>query len=130
MEQEIIFKELSYQINGLLFAVHNELGRYYNEKQYGDSFENKLKENDIIYVREGIIPKAFEGEKFGRNRVDFLIDNNIIVEFKCKRIIEKNDYYQVQRYLKAFDKKLGIIVNFRDKFLRPKRILNSEIKNY
>jgi GxxExxY protein len=130
MKQEIVYKDLSYDITKLLFEVHNELGRYCNEKQYGDLLEGKLKENNIKYEREKNIPPSFENEKFGRNRIDFIIEDKIILEFKCKRIIDRNDYYQVLRYLKAFTKKLGMIINFREKFLQPKRVLNSKIKDY
>ncbi len=71
------------------------------------------------------MPSFFEGELKGRNKVDFYIDNKIFVEVKAKRVLGREEYYQMRRYLKAADKKLGIIVNFRDKYLHPKRILNS-----
>lgn len=128
MKQDIIFKELSYIVTGLLFEVHNELGRYCNEKQYGDLFESKLKEKGIDYKREQIIPKSFTGEQEGRNRIDFIVYNKIILEFKCKRLIDRECFYQTKRYLKAYNKKLGLIVNFREKYLKPKRVLNSEVK--
>jgi len=130
MKQEIVYKDLSYQINRLLFEVHNELRRHCNEKQYGDLLESKLKKNNFRYEREKIIPQSFNGEKFGRNRVDFIIEDKIVIEIKLKRVIARDDYYQVLRYLKAFNKKLGLIVNFREKFLQPKRVLNSAIKDY
>jgi GxxExxY protein len=128
MKQELIYKELSYEINGILFSVHNELGRYCNEKQYGDLLEKKLKEGKIHYEREKIIPKSFEGENDNRNRIDFLIEDKIIIELKCKRVSEKSDFYQVKRYLIALNKKLGLLVNFRDKYLKSKRILNPDYK--
>jgi GxxExxY protein len=128
MKQEIIYKELSYEIIGILYEVHNELGRYCNEKQYGDLIEKKLKEKNIKFEREKVIPKSFTGERAGRNRVDFLIEGKIIIEIKAKRNIEREDYYQTKRYLRAFNCKLAIIVNFRESFLKPKRILNSECK--
>lgn len=129
MKQELIYPDLSYEITGLLFEVHNELGRYCNEKQCGDLFEIKLKNNNIKYQREYKIKKLFNSELPGRNIADFLIEYKIIIEFKCKRVIERNNYYQVRRYLEAADKKLGLIVNFREKYLKPKRILNSNAKN-
>ncbi|MFH1428009.1 MAG: GxxExxY protein [Patescibacteria group bacterium] len=128
MKQKLVYPELSYEITGLLFEVHNELGRHCNEKQYGDLFEKYLKKNNIKYLREKIIPQSFNGEKNGRNRVDFEIENKIIIEFKCKRVIERKDFYQMQRYLKSAKNKLGLIVNFREKYLRPKRVLNSECR--
>jgi len=63
MKQELVHPELSYKITGLLFAVHNELGKYNNEKQYGDLIENKFKEDNIRYEREKVLPASFEGEK-------------------------------------------------------------------
>lgn len=57
------------------------------------------------------------------NIIDFLIDNKIILENKAKRIITKDDYYQLQRYLQALNIKLGMIINFREKYLKPKRIV-------
>jgi len=63
----------------------------------------------------------------GRNIPDFIIDNKIVVDLKNKDFITKEDYFQIQRYLQSCGKKLGLIVNFRQKRLYPKRILN---KNY
>lgn len=125
---KLIYADLTYKINGILFSVHNELGRFCNERQYADALENKLKEEKVKYKREEIIPESFRGELRGRNKVDFIIEDKIILEIKSKRILLKEDYYQTRRYLDAFNKKLGLLVNFRQKMLRPKRVLNSSIK--
>ena len=122
---KLIHPELSYKINGILFAVHNELGRFCNEKQYCDLIENYLKKLSIKYEREKILPISFGNEFKGRNKIDFLIDGKIILEVKSKRFLAKEDYYQVKRYLTSLDKKLAILVNFRSRYIKPKRILNS-----
>lgn len=127
---KLIYPDLSYKITGILFTAHNEIGRFCNEKQYADAIEKYLKKFAIKYEREKILPPAFEAEKTGRNKIDFLIENKIILEIKAKRMFLKEDYYQIKRYLNAFSKKLGLLVNFRDKYIRPKRILNSSIKDY
>jgi len=110
-----------------LFKTHNTLGKNCSEGQYSDFVEKLLKESGIKYEREKILPPIFDGEKAGRNKVDFLIDNKIILELKSKKVISKDDYYQVKRYLTALSKKLGIIVNFRSSYIYPKRILNSSV---
>ncbi len=121
---KIIYPDLSFKINGILFKTHNHLGKYCNEKQYADFIEKLLKESQLKYEREKVLPPSFEGEKEGRNKVDFLIEDTIVLELKSKKIISKDDYYQTKRYLVALNKKLGILVNFRSTYIYPKRILN------
>jgi GxxExxY protein len=119
---EIIHKELSYTINGLLFKVHNELGRYCREKQYGDAFEKLLITGGVEFEREKAVPIEMIDNQ-GTNKVDFIVDNKIVLEFKVKPFVLKEDYYQTQRYLQASGHKLGFIVNFRNKYLKPIRII-------
>ncbi|MDP1689330.1 MAG: GxxExxY protein [bacterium] len=123
-KEKVIYPELSYLIYGFCFKIHNELGRFLNEKQYGDALEKLLKENKINYIREFALPLSFDGEKPRRNIVDFLIEDKIILEFKVKQFLTKEDYYQLKRYLVSSSKKLGILFNFRQQALSPKRILN------
>lgn len=121
---KILYPELSYIICGLCYKVHNQLGRYRNEKQYADALENLLKEKRINYVREAILPPSFNGEHSRRNIPDFIIEDKIVIDLKAKRIITKDDYFQMKRYLISYNKELGILVNFRQSYLSSKRVLN------
>ncbi len=125
--KKILYPELSYKLVGLMYETHNHLGRYKNEKQYADYFEQLLKREKIRYEREKPLPQSFEGEKERRNIPDFIMENKIIIDFKVSRLITKEDYYQMRRYLSSYNKKLGIIVNFRSESIKPKRILNTEL---
>lgn len=124
MKEKIIFPELSYAICGLCFKAHNKLGRFRNEKQYADALEELFKKNEIKYEREKHLPPSFEGEKSSRNIVDFIIDDKVVLEIKAKRVVTRDDYIQIKRYLVSCNKKLGILVNFGQVNLVPKRILN------
>lgn len=124
INKSILHPELSYKICGLCFTIHNNLGRFKNENQYADALEILLKENNISYVREKSLPISFQGERQRRNIPDFIIEDKIIVDLKAKRITTKEDYFQVKRYLDSYKKELGIIVNFRQKYIYPKRVLN------
>lgn len=70
-----------------------------------------------------------EDQQYGQNKIrcicDFIVDGKIILEFKAKNFITKEDYYQVKRYLVTLNLQLAILVNFRQKRIIPKRILNS-----
>ncbi len=123
----VIYPELSYRINGVLFATHNELGRFCNEKQCCDRIEEWLKKLEIPYKRELRLAESFEGEAPGRNRVDFLIDDKIILEIKAKRFVSREDYFQARRYQTAAQRKLALLANFNQKFLHIKRIVNPSV---
>ena len=120
----LILKELSYKIVGLLYKVHRQLGIYCREKQYGDFFEVLLQKENIKFVREYPIKIADKKSNF----VDFYINNCLLIDLKSKPFITKEDYYQMRRYLEIAKKELGLIVNFHSKYLKPKRVLNSKIK--
>ena len=64
------------------------------------------------------------GERNRRKIPDFIIEDKIIIDLKAKTFITKEDYFQMKRYLVSYGKKLGLIINFRQRYLYPKRILS------
>jgi GxxExxY protein len=126
---KIIHKNISYRVNGLCFKVHNDLGRFCREKQYADKLEELLIKKNIPYEREVELHRISSSTLKG-NRIDFLIDGKVIVDLKAKRFITKQDYYQILRYLESSDLELGLIVNFRNSYLKPKRVLNSKYSGH
>lgn len=121
----LIYSELSYAITGLLFKVHNSLGQFSRERQYGDLFEIYLKEVGIKYDREKPLPVNGLKNKF-TNIADFVINDLVLVELKAKPIITKDDFNQIKRYLDASGYRLGIIVNFHQKYLKPSRVIKAD----
>src|SRR3989338_5370395 len=113
---ELFYPELSFEMMGLCFSVHNEQGRFSREKQYGDGLEEKLKEARIPYSRELRIGDT-------NNTIDFLIENKIALELKTKPFLLREDYEQIQRYLQASGVKLGILINFRGTHVRSHRVV-------
>ncbi len=122
----ILHAQLSYELTGICFDIQNKHGRFLREKQYADALELVLKEKQITYKREFEIPDA----PVKGNRFDFLIDDKIIIDVKAKKFITKEDYFQMQRYLSGSNLELGLIVNFRSTYLKPKRVLNPALQSY
>ena len=118
----LIEPELSYLITGHCFKIQKKIGRFAKEKQYCDDFELSIRENGLNYKREYEIKNLNPNSPAG-NKVDFWVEG-ILVDFKAKPFITKEDYFQMQRYLEAADIKLGLIVNFRNFYLKPKRVIN------
>src|ERR1051326_3391370 len=119
----IIEKELCYEITGLCFKVQKKLGRFCREVQYNDELEILIKEKGWEYEREYEI-KTLNPDSPKGNRMDFMILRRVLFDSKAKNYTTKEDYIQMQRYLGAAKIELGLITNFRDSHLKPKRILN------
>jgi len=117
--EKLIYPELSYKITGLLFEVHNEIGRYGREKQYCDLLAKKFDIAKLNYVRELTVGNT-------GNRIDFFIGGKIVIEAKAKDLVTREDYFQTQRYLQVLNARLGILVNFHQVYLHPKRVVKIE----
>ena len=123
----IIEPELSYKILGILFSVHTSLGGRYQEKYYQKAIELELKQAQLNYKKEIPVPLEYKGRKIGNYRLDFLIEEKIVLEIKTVLTIERKELLQVLAYLKATQKPLAIIANFRGTKLTYRRIINPKV---
>jgi GxxExxY protein len=110
-------QDLTQEIIGVLIETHKELGPYAREKQVGDLTAEKFKEHNLKFQREVRIGDS-------GNIVDFIIEGKVILELKTVPFLIKEHFDQVKRYLYQTNLHLGLLVNFRDKRLHPKRVLN------
>lgn len=112
-----LYEDLTFKVIGILILVHKELGPYAREKQIGDLIAVKLVEAGLKFLREVAVGDS-------GNILDFLIAGVIILELKTVPYLVKEHFDQIKRYLYQTYLQLGLLVNFRDKRLHPKRVLN------
>lgn len=129
---EIILKEESYRLMGLLFGVYNELGPgKYEEKHFQKAVELKLKKNNVFFEALVEIKLPYEDGQIGKFYCDLIVyegEKRILLELKKSRYIFLDDIRQMQKYLIVTGIKLGIIVNFGKKNgVQYKRIINKEV---
>ena len=122
---EIIYKELSYKVQGILMEARRIYGPGHKEKIYCNTIEELLQKDEINYRREFSINihSPLTGKIVGTYRPDFIIDNKIILEVKAVDIVPRNLVDQIYSYLKVSDFELGIFVNFRSPKLYIKRVI-------
>lgn len=123
---EIIQKELSYKIIGILFEIHTGLGNHLQEKIYQKAIEEAFKLNKINFKRELKVDLIYKQKKIGYYYLDFLIEKCLVLEIKTVDSLKPADFNQVLSYLKANNIQIGILANFRSNRLLYKRILNSK----
>jgi len=120
----LIYPKLSYQIVGILFSVHNELGYGLREETYQKAIASALKNKGIPF-KEKLKSKLLIGDRVIKNYfIDFLIDDKIVLEIKAQERFYKDNIAQVYDYLKSKNLKLGIIANFTKQGVKFKRIVH------
>jgi len=121
---DLLYKELSYKLSGLVFEVDNIIGYGQTERVYGDALEELFKREKLDYKREIYFPIKINNKVIRKEYFDFLIDEKIIVELKVSDFHYKRACSQIFSYLKSSGLKLGIIYRFTRNGVRTKRIPN------
>ena len=86
------------------------------------SLKLAMSENDIKFEAEKEFVVHFNNEKIGKFRVDFVIEDKVILETKSlKGCVPKLFESQVISYLKASKLNVGLLVNFGDKKCQIRR---------
>jgi GxxExxY protein len=111
--QEMLFKDESYEIVGACFEVHNQLGSGFTEPSYQEALEIELAARGIPYKAQVDLPIFYKETKLKHGfRADFLCHEAIIVELKAVSALLPEHRAQVHNYLHAGRHQLGILVNF------------------
>jgi GxxExxY protein len=129
-KDKLIYKDLSFKIIGVLFEVSNELGFGYQERYFEEAVAKGLKLKGLHFQRQISYKLTFRNEIIGIFRLDFLIEDLIVLEIKTGKRFSKKDFDQVKAYLKATGKQLAIMAIFTNDGVRFYRVLNlnDEIK--
>ncbi len=107
--------------------VHSELGNGFQEVIYQRSLAIEFQEENIRYVRELTMPLFYKNKEVGLRRVDFLVEDKVLVELKAVSEIGNTHYNQVLNYLTAYKLEVGLLINFGESSLNFKRFINSRI---
>jgi len=122
--KDLLFPELSYQIIGSAFDVSNKLGSGHSEKYYQRALAEALKVNGLRFKEQVFYPLKYNNKIIGKNFIDFLVEECIVVEIKKGNKFSKSHIDQVLQYLKSANLKLAILVNFGSEGVLFKRIIN------
>ena len=114
----------SYKITGALYEVHKELGPGLLEKVYQEALEIELRMQGIPFEREKSFNISYKGEVLEQMYIaDFVCYDKIVVELKAVEALLPIHTAQVINYLTITGYKLGLLVNFNARQIKPERIV-------
>ena len=121
-KKEEIKDDLTYQIIGCAMKVHSTLGNGFQEVIYQRALAIELHNAKLNFVRELEMPIYYEGEEIGSRRVDFLVEDKVLVELKALIKLEDVHLAQGLNYLVAYKLDKGLLLNFGAQSLEIKRL--------
>jgi GxxExxY protein len=114
--------EITDAIISAAIAVHRELGPGFLESIYEQALAVEFALRGIAFVRQKPIPLFYRDHQIGEHRLDFLVDEKIVVELKAIDAIENVHFAIVRSYLKASGLADALILNFSSMPLTVKRV--------
>ena len=117
--------ELTGKIIGCAFEVHKTLGNGFQELIYQRAMSIELFSSGINYSREHEMKIYYKNENIGTRRVDFFVENKIMVELKAVVNLDEIHLAQTINYLEAFNMNIGLLINFGSKSMQFKRVMKN-----
>jgi len=123
MEEKYKYQELTHNIIGAAMEVHRYLGNGFQEIVYQRALAIELNLRNIHFEREKEMPLKYKGYDIGTRRVDFFIEEKIMLEIKAVIRLEDVHLAQAINYLEAYGMEIGLLINFGSTSLQFKRVM-------
>lgn len=124
----MIHKEITERIIGSAMTVHNTLGNGFQELIYQRALEIEMSFQLLNFEREKVLPIFYRDIEIGSRRVDFFVEEKIMVELKALTNLDDVHIAQALNYCEAYKMEIGLLINFGAKSLEFKRVHNKKLK--
>lgn len=124
VKEQYKYSDLTGKIIGCSMEVHKILGNGFQEVIYQRALEKEMILQGLSFSREHEMPIFYKEEKIGTRRVDFLVEAVISVEIKAVTKLEDVHLAQAINYLEAYNLEIGMLINFGNKSLEYRRLIN------
>ena len=96
----------------VFYKVYKKLGRGFLEKVYENAMVIEFEKVGLDFKRQCPVKVYYDGRIVGDYVADFLVGGEVVVEVKAIREFSGADEAQLLNYLRATDRKKGILLNY------------------
>ena len=114
-------RELTDRIISAAIRVHRGLGPGFLENIYEEALAVEFALSGIQFIRQKPIPLFYKDHQVGEHRLDFLVEEKIVVELKAISALEDIHFAIGRSYLEATNLEDGLLLNFATTPLTIKR---------
>ena len=129
MKNEIEINRLTHKIIGCAMEVHNNMGNGFQEVIYQRALAIEFRLQGLSFAREMEMPLTYKGENVGTRRVDFFVEDTVMVEIKAVENLEGVHKAQAINYCEAYKIPDGLLISFGNTRLQYHRVFNKNLKN-
>src|SRR5690606_37213142 len=104
-------QELTHKIIGCAMEVHKVLGSGFQEIVCQRTLAIEMQLQNLSFEREKEIPLQYKGYDVGTRRVDFFVEEKVMVELKAIVNLEDVHLAQAMNYLEAYNIEIGLLLN-------------------
>jgi GxxExxY protein len=112
---ELIDERLTHSVIGAFYEVYNTLGCRFLEHLYENALERELRARGHRVGREVYVVVHYKGEELGRQRIDMIVDERLVVEIMSTHELHSSATRQIYNHLKATNLELGLLLHFGPK---------------
>ena len=112
---ELIEERLTHSVIGAFYEVYNTLGYGFLEHLYKAALERELRDRGHRVGREVYVLVIYKGQPLGRQRIDSIVDNTLVVEIKSTQSLHESATRQIYNYLRATNLTVGLLLHFGPK---------------
>ena len=123
----MLHEEITERIIGAAIKVHSALGAGLLESTYSACLYYQLTVDGLHFAHQVRLPVIYQSVEIDAGyRIDFLIENCVIVELKAVEKLLPLHVAQVLTYLKLSSRPVGLLINFNVPHLRQgiRRVVN------
>ena len=107
-------EKLTQKVIECIIEVHKTLGPGFIEGIYKNAMILELISHGLKVEREKPISVKYKGKIVGKQKLDVVVENTVVLELKTVEALSKAHYAQLRSYLKASKIPIGLLVNFAD----------------
>ena len=117
---ELLHGAVTKSIIDSFFTVYNKLGFGFLENVYCAALAVELRRRGHKVAREVTVPVFYDGDQIARYRIDFMVDDVVVVEVKSTESLNSSDLRQLRNCLRATPLEVGLLLHFgpKPKFYR------------
>lgn len=108
---------LSGRVIGAAIEVHKTIGPGLIESIYENALAYELSLRGLRFQRQVCIDVFYKGQIIKGQRIDLIVEDEIILELKSVSRVHEVVFAQILSYLKFTGLKRGLIINFGEKRL-------------